>query len=109
MYPQAAAIVKELALDHMYKTLADSEFPIEWSSSQDNEASVTVVDPLAWGEYSEGGGGTAWMVYAEKYGVQDHPDRIALIVIYPKISPVYSVTLVKPLETDVWTIVNYGF
>ncbi len=104
-----AAIVKELALDHMYKTLTDSEFPIEWSSSQDNEASVTVLDPLAWGDYSEGGGGTAWMVYAEKYGVQDHPDRIALVVIYPKISPVYSVTLVKPLETDVWTIVNYGF
>ena len=68
---------------------------------------------MNWGECFKHGA-SEWMEYTKKYGLEEYPDRIAFVGIDVRPGAEgttlgYSVFLVKPLDTDTWIIVNYGF
>ena len=110
--PEEEAAVCQVVMEHIYEVF-DEVFPKEGRAFE-KEDLIAVLEPAVhWGEYFRHGG-FEWMEYTKKYGVEGHPDRIAYVGI--NIRPGaegstqgYSVFLVKPLDTDTWIIVNYGF
>ena len=101
------ALVKEIARNH-FKAVADSFYQKEWRSFTDDQVVVELAAPVPWGTPFDDGNGS-WTFYAEKYDLRDHPDRVACVLIRPGNDPLFSVFLVKPLDTNTWEIVNYGF
>ncbi len=101
------ALVKYIAWNH-FKAVADSFYPKEWRSFTDDQVVIELASPVSWGTPFDDGNGS-WTFYAEKYNLRDHPDRVACVLIHPGNDPLFSVFLVKPLSTNTWEIVNYGF
>lgn len=110
--PEEEATVCQVALDHTYEVF-DEVFSKERRAFE-KEDLIAVVDPAVhWGECFRHGA-SKWMEYTKKYGLEEYPDRIASVGIEVRPSAEgstlgYSVFLVKPLNTDTWIIVNYGF
>ena len=100
-------LVRQIAFDYFLEVY-EICYPKELIQFTEDEIEVTLDAPVPWGK-TLSNGDSGWTEKVEKMGLRNHPDRVAHVMIFPKNAPPTSALLVKPLDTDEWVIVNYGF